>query len=291
MSKDITELFHDNALCKGLLQEIVKTVGDSPFRFMELCGTHTVAIFQSGISSILPKTIKHITGPGCPVCVTHEEEIESLLLSENKDVIITTFGDVMRVPNGNGRSLKHAQADGADIRIVYSALDAVEIAKNNPQKKIVFVGIGFETTAPTIAAAILFAKSTGVKNFSVLSFHKTVPAVLKVLLKDEDFSVDAFMLPGHVALVTGIAPFQFVAEKYKIPCTITGFEPADILQSILDLVKQSKNKQAEVHNLYTRAVRDAGSKKAMEILYSVFEDGRGFWRGMGEIADSGLNIQ
>lgn len=285
---NVAESFRDPELCKGLLERL-HTELDQPLRFMEVCGTHTVAIFQSGLRPLLPKGITHLSGPGCPVCVTHESEVAAFLDLAGRDgVILATFGDLMRVPGPKGRNLKLAQAQGARIEIIYSPLDALKLAANNPNDTVVFLGVGFETTAPTIAGTVLMAQKQGLKNFKVLSFHKLVPPALKVLLDDPECTIDSFLLPGHVSTILGMEPYQFVAETYKTPGVITGFDPVDILESLLIMVEQRKKGDFRIVNQYKRAVSDSGNPRAREIMFSVFETSDALWRGVGRIPQSGL---
>ncbi len=280
--------FKDPALCRGVLERIREEL-DRPLRFMEVCGTHTVAIFQSGLHSLLPADILHISGPGCPVCVTHDREVAAFLEAARKpDVIIATFGDLMRVPGPKGASLKTASAEGARVEVVYAASDALAIARDNPGSKVVFLGVGFETTAPTIAATVMMARAQGIDNFFVLPFHKLVPPALKALLADPDAAVDAFILPGHVSVIIGLEPYRFLAEQYHIPAVIAGFDPLDILQALLLLVRQRREGKAEVVNAYNRVVADAGNPKARAIMNEVFVPTDALWRGIGVIPGSGL---
>ncbi|XPV75338.1 MAG: hydrogenase formation protein HypD [Desulfovibrio sp.] len=288
MSLEILEEFHDPALCRQLLEKLDSEL-DGEMRFMEVCGTHTVSIFQSGLRSLLPDKIVHLSGPGCPVCVTHESEIMAFLELAGKDgVIIATFGDLMRVPGKGGLSLKSAQAQGARINVVYSPFDALRVAQENPNDTVVFLAVGFETTAPTVAATIMMAEQQGIDNFKILCFHKLVPPALDVLLDDDSNAVDSFILPGHVATVTGLEPFKFVSERYNCPAVITGFEPVDILQALLFLAKHKKEGTAEVANLYRHVVPDVGNPKALEIMYTVFQESDALWRGLGRLPKSGL---
>ena len=210
---------------------------------MEVCGTHTVSIFQSGLRSLLPKEVTHLSGPGCPVCVTHDAEVAAFLDLAGRDgVIIATFGDLLRVPGPGGRSLKHAQAQGARIEIVYSPLDALNIAAANPGDTVVFLGIGFETTAPTVAATLMMAEQRKLDNFCVLSLHKLVPPVLRALLDDKDgCGVQAFLLPGHVSTILGLEPYGFLASEYRVPAVVGGFEPVDILQALCIMAEQRRD--------------------------------------------------
>lgn len=285
---------HDPNMCKALLQKLDQRLQDygQDIRFMEVCGTHTVSIFQSGLRSLLPKGLTHLSGPGCPVCVTHDAEVATFLtFAAQKDIIVATFGDLMRVPAPNGESLKHAVADGAHVQVIYSPLDAVELAKNNPQKQIVFLGVGFETTAPAVAASILSAKKQNIHNFSVFSCHKLVPPALKALLSNEESTIDAFLLPGHVALILGLKPFMFLAQKYNSPAIVAGFEPAEIIHALYMIVEQKISGKISVENAYTRAVANEGNLAAQNIMAQVFATHDTKWRGLGLIPQSGLTIR
>jgi hydrogenase expression/formation protein HypD len=290
VSLDVLDQFHDPGLCRSVLERLCATL-NGPLRFMEVCGTHTVAIFRSGLRSILPKEIVHLSGPGCPVCVTHEAEINAFLdLAGKPGVIIATFGDLMRVPGSRGRTLKAAQAEGARVSVVYSPPDAIRLAADNPDAKVVFLGVGFETTAPGVAASLKMAKAQGVNNYRVLSFHKLVPPALDVLLADPDTDIDAFILPGHVSAIIGLAPYLPVATRYGKAAAIAGFEPLDILQALLFLAECKRDGRAEVVNLYRRVVRDEGNAKARAMLAEVFDPSDALWRGIGLIPGSGLEI-
>lgn len=290
MSLDILDQFHDPALCKSVLARLEAAL-TGPLRFMEVCGTHTVAIFRSGLRSLLPKDIIHLSGPGCPVCVTHESEVNAFLdLAENPKVIIATFGDLMRVPGSRGRTLKAAQADGARVSIVYSPPDALKIAKDNPDAIVVFLGVGFETTAPGVAATLHMARAQGITNFRVLSFHKIVPPALEALLSDEGTDIDGFIMPGHVSAIIGLGPYLPVATRYGKSAAIAGFEPLDILQALLFLAECKRDGRAEVTNLYRRVVRDEGNPKAQAMLAQVFTPADALWRGIGNIPGSGLEL-
>lgn len=291
MTLDILDQFHDPALCRSVLSRLEAALCGQPLRFMEVCGTHTVAIFRSGLRTILPKEIVHLSGPGCPVCVTHESEVNAFLdLAENPKVIIATFGDLMRVPGGKSRTLKAAQADGARISVVYSPPDALKIAAENPDSIVVFLGVGFETTAPGVAATLHMAKAQGLTNFRVLSFHKIVPPALDALLADPATDIDAFIMPGHVSAIIGLTPYLPVAAKYGKSAAIAGFEPLDILQALLFLAECKRDGRAEVVNLYRRVVRDEGNPKARAMLAEVFKSSDALWRGIGNIPGSGLEL-
>ena len=282
--------YRDAEISKSLLQKI-KTISKKEVRLMEVCGTHTVSIFRSGIRSLLPPTISLLSGPGCPVCVTDQAEIDAFIeLARIDDVIITTFGDLMRVP-GTKSSLQKESADGRDIRVVYSTFDALEIAKKNPDKHVVFLGVGFETTAPTIAAAILSAAQKDVKNFSAISAHKLVPPALEALMAAKGVSIGGFILPGHVSVIIGLEAYQPFFDHYQIPCVVAGFEPTDILQAICMLVEMLESNRPNLDNAYQRAVTVDGNTKAQQILDQIFEPADASWRGIGVIPQSGLKIR
>ncbi|MFZ5569299.1 MAG: hydrogenase formation protein HypD [Thermodesulfobacteriota bacterium] len=283
--------YRDKQVSASLIQRINGEL-TSPLRLMEVCGTHTVAIFRSGIRSVLPRDITLLSGPGCPVCVTAQAEIDAFVsLAAQPDVIITTFGDLMRVP-GSGSSLQQERAGGKDIRIVYSTFDALTVARENPGRPVVFLGVGFETTAPTVAAAILAARESGLDNFSVFCAHKTVPAALCALMETRGVRIDGFLLPGHVSVIIGADAYRSFVKQYGVPCVVAGFEPADILQAIWLLVRQiGSGEEARVENAYPRAVTAAGNPKARAVMDRVFEPADADWRGIGVIPLSGLRIR
>ena len=285
--------FADPALCRGLLDRLEAEL-DAPLTFMEVCGTHTVSIFRSGLRSLLPEGITHLSGPGCPVCVTHEREVAAFLQLAAKDgVIIATFGDLMRVPGPEGMNLKKAAAQGARVEVLYSPLDALALAQKNARDQVVFLAVGFETTAPAMAATIEMAKAQGIGNFSILSFHKLVPPALRLLLETGGGKggIDAFLLPGHVSTILGVAPYAFIAEEHKKPGIIGGFDPVDILDCLLTMVDIRKKNTPAIVNAYRRAVDDQGNPKAREIMARVFTPAPALWRGLGELPDSGLALQ
>lgn len=287
---DYTEAFSDPRLAQHLVKEIHRLT-DRPLRLMEVCGTHTVAIFRHGIRSLMPDGLDLISGPGCPVCVTSQRDIDTVVaLSQVPGLGILTFGDMIRVPGSNG-SLKDAMAMGADVRIVYSSLDAINIAKTEPHKNFVFLAIGFETTAPSIAATIKRAYEVGIKNLRFLSLHKLLPPALEVLFEGANVDIQGLICPGHVSAVIGSNPYWQFVQKNKVPCVITGFEPLDILQGIAMLLRQINENRAEVEIQYTRAVRPQGNPKAMAIMEEVFEPTDAEWRGLGIIKNSGLKIR
>ncbi|SFT66358.1 hydrogenase expression/formation protein HypD [Selenomonas sp. GACV-9] len=260
-------------------------------RFMEVCGTHTVAIFRAGIRQLLPDNVELVSGPGCPVCVTPDDYMDkAIAYALHPDVIITTFGDMLKVP-GTRSSLSEAKTNGADIRIVYSPLDSIQIAKDNPDKKVVFLAVGFETTAPTAAATVLAAEQQGVNNLFMLSAQKLVPPVMEVLLNDEQVHVDGFILPGHVSVVTGTGIYEPIVQKYHVPGVVTGFEPLQILRALYRLVKQVAAGEARVENEYEEVVRPEGNPVSQRITDTVYEAADTGWRGMGIVPLSGLKMR
>ena len=265
-------------------------VGKKNLRFMEVCGTHTVAIFRAGIRQLLPDNVELISGPGCPVCVTNDDYIDKAIAYARENFIVATFGDMLKVP-GSRSSLAAAQADGADIRIVYSPLDCIKLAEENPQRQIIFLAVGFETTAPTQAATVLAARARGLKNFFMLSAQKLVPPALRFLLSDAAVKVDGFLLPGHVAVVIGANAFNFLATDYKIPSAIGGFEAEEILSALVSLLEQIDGGKAEVANDYRAVVTAEGNIAAQKILAQVYEVTDSEWRGMGMIPASGLKMR
>ncbi|HHP7234125.1 MAG TPA: hydrogenase formation protein HypD [Desulfobacterales bacterium] len=284
------EEYRDADLARPLAEKI-RSISTRPVRLMEVCGTHTVSIFRSGIRSLLPQTVTLLSGPGCPVCVTAQGEIDAFVaLARQDNVILTTFGDLMRVP-GSGSSLQRERSNGRDVRIVYSTLDALEIARKHPDKQVVFPGVGFETTAPTIAAAIQAADQTGVENFSVYSAHKLVPPALEALMSLCDVGIDGFLLPGHVSVIIGLDGYRAFFERHRVPSVVAGFEPVDLLRGIGLLVEQIETGAPLLENAYGRAVTDAGNPAARKIMDAVFEVSDANWRGIGTIAHSGLSIR
>lgn len=284
MNKEITNTIQKY---KDKLEKVL----DFSFRFMEVCGTHTVSIFKSGLRSLFPENLHHVSGPGCPVCVTHASEISlGMELAESNNVILAIFGDMMRVPDHEGKTLKELRAKGAKIEICYSPLDSLKLALDNPDREVVFWGVGFETTIPTVGATILEAKRQNIKNFSVLCMHKLIPPALKYLIEAEDIQIHGFLLPGHVSTIIGVTPYEFLAREYNIPAVISGFEPIDIMLSLYMLVDMYTKNKPEIKNQYTRCVSYEGNKKAQGIIYEVFAPSVGYWRGIGEIENSGLKI-
>ncbi|MFB2981532.1 hydrogenase formation protein HypD [Microseira sp. BLCC-F43] len=286
--------FREPKKAEALLWEIQKLGKqlEKPLKIMEICGGHTHSIFKYGIENMLPDNIEFIHGPGCPVCVMPKGRLDdAIAISQNPKVIFTTFGDAMRVP-GSKYSLLQAKAQGADIRMVYSPLDSLKIAKENPDKEVVFFAIGFETTAPSTAFTVLQAAAENVKNFSLFSNHVLVIPALQALLDNPDLQLDGFIGPGHVSMVIGSEPYQFIAQEYHKPIVVSGFEPLDILQSVWMLLQQLVEGRCEVENQYNRLVQERGNINALEAMNKVFEVRETFeWRGLGDIPNSGLKIR
>jgi len=272
------------------IRNLMDAIG-KPVKLMEVCGTHTVAIFRHGIRDIIPKEISLLSGPGCPVCVTPIKDVDfAIAISKLDGGILSTFGDMMRVP-GSKQSLYHAQAEGAHVRVVYSPMDALMLAAENKDKNIVFFATGFETTSPSIAGTLFEAERTGVDNFYIYSAHKIVPPALKALLDSKDLKIDGLILPGHVSTIIGSKPYEFLASDYKVPSVITGFDAEDILRSIMMLLEQIASGRAQVEIQYTRVVREEGNKKAQALLNEYFEPCDANWRGIGIIPMSGLKLR
>jgi hydrogenase expression/formation protein HypD len=278
---------------KGLIAKVTEGIRRKvdpcrTYNIMEVCGTHTMSIFRFGLRSLLPPNIKLISGPGCPVCVTPNEFIDkTIALSRMKNVVIATFGDMLKVP-GSRSSLEKEKAAGGDIRMVYSSLDALDIAVKDAKKEVVFLGIGFETTAPTVAQSLIIARKKGLRNYSVLCGHKTMPEVMKSLVNDGSIKVDSFLLPGHVSAIIGLKPYGFLSKIYKKRCVISGFEPLDIMQSILMIISQKK---PQVQAQYKRIIEKDGNPLARKSIDTVFEKCDSVWRGIGRVKDSGFRIK
>jgi hydrogenase expression/formation protein HypD len=275
------------------MQEMIREIQNETrnVSLMEVCGTHTMAIARSGIRDLLPDNIKLISGPGCPVCVTAQGDIDAVIeLASQRGIVLATFGDMIRVP-GTISSLQEARGKGAQVRVVYSPLDALAMARDNPTQEVVFLGIGFETTAPTVAASIEAARNMHLNNFSVFSLHKMVPPALEIIFSDPDIKVDALICPGHVSLVIGLEPYRKLAQSYRKPCVITGFDDADLLQGILMILLQLRQGQNQARIQYQRAVQEKGNPVAQDILNRVFQAVDARWRGLGTIAGSGLQIK
>jgi len=276
------------------LKEVARRIDEllpRPVTFMEVCGTHTVNIFRFGLRSLFPARLNLVSGPGCPVCVTPAEEIDFLIaVSKEPGVILATFGDMLRVPGSSG-SLKEARAEGAEVALVYSPLDAVELAKKHPEKRVVFAAVGFETTAPAVAVAVLEAYKLGLENLFFAVSHRTMPAALEALLASGEVRLDGLILPGHVATITGAAYFRFVAERFGLPAVVTGFEPHQIMKGLYLLAKQIAEGRAEVEIAYQEAVTWEGNAMGKQLLRKVFEPCDARWRGLGLLPGSGLKLR
>jgi hydrogenase expression/formation protein HypD len=287
--------FRDPALARQFIAQIHRDAArrdvSRPIRLMEFCGGHTHAISRFGLRELLAPTIELRSGPGCPVCVTATADLDrAIAMADVPGVILATFGDMVRVP-GSAGALQDARGRGADVRVVYSPLDALEIARRNPQQQIIFLGVGFETTSPGIAAALLQAEADDVPNFSVHSLHKLTPPAMRAILDAGDVALDGIIGPGHVSAITGSAAWEFLPREYAIPCAISGFEPLDILSAIGALVRAVVAEEPAVINTYARGVRLEGNPVAQQLLAWVFETGPTDWRGFGVIPGSGLVLR
>jgi len=266
-------------------------LASAPAIIMEVCGTHTMSVARFGLKSLLPPTVRLVSGPGCPVCVTAQEDIDAFLaLGRFPGVILASFGDMMRVP-GSEASLESRRAEGADVRVVYAPLEAVDLARQTPHKDVVFWGVGFETTMPATALAIQAAARSGVLNFSVFCHHKTMPPALRALLAGGELKVSGLLLPGHVSTIIGVDVFRFIPEQFHVPCAVTGFEPLDILLGIESVLRQRQEGKALVDNAYGRAVKTPANPRAQSLLKEVFEPQDAVWRGLGKIPGSGVKIR
>ncbi|HEY9656940.1 MAG TPA: hydrogenase formation protein HypD [Allocoleopsis sp.] len=290
--------FRDPAKAKAILNEIshlseqLAATQERPIKIMEICGGHTHSIFKYGLEHLLPAAIELVHGPGCPVCIMPKGRLDdAIFIAQQPNVMFTTFGDAMRVP-GAKYSLLQAKAQGADIRMVYSPLDALKLAKENPDREVVFFAIGFETTAPSTALTVLQAEAEGIENFSLFCNHVLVVPALEALLSNPDLQLDGFVGPGHVSIVIGTEPYRIIAEQYHKPLVVSGFEPLDLLQSIWLVLKQLVEGRCEVENQYTRLVQPQGNTVALQSIDRVFEVREQFeWRGLGDIPRSGLKMR
>jgi len=284
--------YRDPAAARALVAKITELAGDGHYKFMEICGGHTHTIYRHGIEHLLPTSVELVHGPGCPVCVIPMGRVDdAIAVARTPGVIFASFGDMMRVPGSNG-TLLGAKAQGADVRIVYSPLDALRVAADNPDRQVVFFAVGFETTAPSTAATVLRARQDQAMNFSIFSNHVTIVPPLRAILDSPDLSLDGFIGPGHVSTVIGQRPYRFVAEEYRKPFVTAGFEPLDILQAIAMLMAQIKEGRCCVENQYVRCVTEDGNQRAVAILDEVFELRPQFeWRGLGFIPKSALTLR
>jgi len=283
--------YRDGKLCGEYIREIKRIMPRRQLSFMEVCGTHTQAIFRYGLRDLLPENIRLISGPGCPVCVTPNERIDRIIAyGRGKNNLIATFGDMFRVP-GSTTSLEKEKAAGADISIFYSPAESIETAAKNPTRAVILVGVGFETTVPAVAATLLEARKLKLKNWFLFSAHKIVPPAMRALLESGDVGLDGFICPGHVSAIIGSKPYEFIAKDYGKPCVITGFEPVDVLRGIYLLVKQCAEGKSAVEIEYSRIVKPEGNPKALKMIDEVFEVTDSDWRGIGVIPLSGLKIR
>jgi len=284
--------FRDPARARKVARAIAAVApADREFAFMEVCGTHTMAVARYGLKKLLPPNVRLISGPGCPVCVTPKEYVDhALALARTPGVTVATFGDMMRVP-GSSADLLRLQAEGADVRVVYSARDALALARAEPARKVVFLAVGFETTSPTVAATVKAAAPEGLGNFFFLAAHKLIPPAMRALCETDDLALDGFLCPAHVSAIIGSSAYDFVADGYELACAVTGFEPVDILQGIYLLLKQYADGERRVDNQYSRVVKAAGNRRAQELLAEVFEVCDSRWRGLGELPASGSALR
>ncbi len=282
--------YRDPELAKKYLEEIKNTVS-RPWSIMEVCGGQTHSLVKNGIIEMLPKEITMIHGPGCPVCVTPLKLIDKAIhLALEKGVILCSFGDMLRVP-GSEKSLLEAKAEGADVRVLYSPLEAVKIAEDHPDKEVVFFAVGFETTAPANALSVIHAKRKGLTNYSILASHVLVPPAIQAVIDDEESRIDGFLAAGHVCTIMGNSEYHPLSATYKVPIVVTGFEPLDVLQGILMVIRQLEQSKSEVENQYSRIVREEGNLEAQKVIQEVFEIQNQTWRGIGEIPQSGYGVR
>jgi len=288
-----TGSFFDAGVIAGLLAEIREAAGDleRPISLMEVCGSHTHAIAASGLRRMLPGEIRLVSGPGCPVCVTPVEYLDrAFALAMEHRVMLATFGDLLRVPSSRG-SLEKLRAEGGRVETVYSPRDAVMLAAKDPGTPLVFLAVGFETTAPTIAAALIEAERLGISNFMILPGNKLMPPPMAALAAADDIQIDGFLLPGHVSVITGSEAFEFLAGEFGLPGVVAGFTPADVLRAVLEMVRQHLEGRAEIVNLYGRVVRPDGNPQARNLLERCFEESDSVWRGLGVMENSGLALR
>jgi hydrogenase expression/formation protein HypD len=296
-----TDRFRDPDAAR-VVAEAIHARSTRPVRLMEFCGGHTHAILRFGIPDLLPPTVQLRSGPGCPVCVTAAADLDrAIALAQVPEVILTTFGDMIRVPGsspppvgggqGGGRTLARAKAEGADVHVVYSPLDALRIARQNPNRPVIFLGVGFETTAPMVGSAVLAAEAEGLENFFVFSTHKLTPPATRAILNAGEVALDGIIGPGHVTTVIGSDGWLFLPDEYSIPCAVAGFEPLDILRAILALVEMAEAGQPDVANTYARSVQPEGNVAAQQVMERVFEIADAEWRGFGTVPASGLRLR
>lgn len=283
--------FRDPALARELIETIGCLCEGRSINLMEVCGTHTVSIGRYGLRGAMPSGLKLLSGPGCPVCVTSNHDIDAAIaMAHIPGAIVATFGDMIRVP-GSTTTLGAEKAAGADIRVVYSPLDALSLARENPSRPVIFIGVGFETTTPIVGSSIQMAAEEGLSNYYVYAAHKSTAPALEAIANDPETRVDGFILPGHVSTITGLAPYGFLAERYGIPGVVSGFEPVDVLNGIARLAAMVDREQPAIENAYGRGVQDEGNPAAQAIIAEVFEPCDAVWRGLGLIPASGLRLR
>jgi hydrogenase expression/formation protein HypD len=283
--------FRNKNLIRKVSERIKEIMPSVSINIMEVCGTHTQNFCKFGLNKFLPGNLRLIAGPGCPVCVSSQQYIDAAIqLSREKDTIILTFGDMLCIP-GTNSSLEREKARGARVNIVYSALDSLKFARENPSKKIIFLAVGFETTAPTIALSIIKAKKEGLKNLSFFSALKLIPPVMRHLVTDHELKLHGFLCPGHVSAIIGTRPYEFISDRYGIPCCVAGFEPLDILEGLYILLVQIAKNKPTVENQYMRVVTKSGNRKATNLIYKVFKVADTFWRGFDKVPQSGLSLK
>ncbi len=293
MSIKFLDEFRRPAASRALAAKLAEAAAAAvrPLTFMEVCGTHTTAVFRHGLGSLLPASVRLISGPGCPVCVTPVQFIDrAVALARRRDVVVATFGDLLRVP-GSTSTLEKERSAGADVRVLYSPVEALEEAAASPSKTVVFLGVGFETTAPSIASCVLKAESNGIGNYMVLPAMKTMPRAMRAIVSGRGPALDGFLCPAHVSAIIGLGAYEFLAADYGLPCVVAGFEPLDILMGLELLAAQAGSGAPAVLNQYTRVVRPEGNRTALDIMYKVFEPRDSTWRGLGAIPLSGLGLR
>jgi len=282
---------NNHELLKNLSKQLKARKVNKPITLMEVCGTHTMAIHRTGLNQMLPDNLRLVSGPGCPVCVTGVSYIDTAIdMAKQHDVLLTTFGDMMRVP-GSKENLSEIRSQGHAVDVVYSPLGALELAEKNKDKNIVFLAVGFETTTPTIAATVALAKQKNIKNFYVLPAHKLVIPALEALISDPDLKLDGFILPGHVSTILGSKPYDFIAKKHSMSCVITGFEAADVIQGVHMLIDQIESKDPKIEIQYKRVAHEVGNPKARALVDEIYEPCDAIWRGFGSIPMSGLKLR
>ncbi len=282
--------FRDKELSKSLISQVKQSATGEKYKIMEVCGTHTMAISRNGLRSVMPDNVMLVSGPGCPVCVTSQGEIDTFFQLLDRGVDVITFGDLIRIPSSTGMTLADARANGAGVHVIYSPLDSIKLAKNNPTKKFTFLGVGFETTVPIVAHLILEIEKQGIENLTVFSMCKTMPKAIELLLSDAELQIDGFLCPGHVTTVTGVALYEPIIEAKKA-AVVAGFEPVEMLDAINEVINQVNSGEFKVENKYKRVVAEQGNEIARNLMYKVFEPCTSVWRGLGALEGSGLGIR